>query len=218
MATVLIADDHELVRTGVRRLIEDLRHTVVGEAATGEEAVEIARQQKPDIAFIDIHMPGMGGFEATNRIRRYHRKCRVIILTAHLEGPLPKTLVEIGVDGFLTKGCSVEEMDTAITDVEGGKRYLSREVGQKLALAAAGGETSSPFDRLTTREFQVALMLLAGEPNRDISELLNLSPKTITTYRQRIMQKTGMRSMPELLRLAIQYNLIAPTRDSDEEG
>lgn len=216
MANVLIADDHELVRAGVRRLIEDLKHTVIGTAADGEEAVEMARRHEPDIVFMDIHMPGMGGLEATHRIRRQVPGCHIIILTAHLEGPLPKTLVEIGVDGFLTKGCSVEEMNTAIKQVESGKRYLSREVGQKLALAAADGETDSPFDLLTAREFQVALMLLTGVPNRDISKALNLSPKTITTYRQRIMQKTGMRSMPELLRLAIQYNLISSTPEPFE--
>lgn len=210
--TVLIADDHDLVRTGIRRLLEDAGYTVVAEAATGEEAVELVREHQPDVALIDIHMPGIGGFEATQKIQRHHPQCRVIILTAHLDGPLPRTLLEIGVDGFLSKGCSVEEMTDAISRVQRGERYLSRDVAQKLALAAVDGERRSPFDHLTARELQVTLRMLAGEPNRDISASLNLSPKTITTYRQRIMSKTGVRTLTELLRLAIEFDLVSPDR------
>ncbi len=206
--TVLIADDHELVRTGVRRLLEDCDCQVVAEAATGEQAVEQVRDQKPEIALIDIYMPGIGGLEATQKISRVHPDCRVIILTAHSEGPLPRTLLEIGVSGFLTKGCTFAEMDEAIRKVLSGRRYLSQDVAQKLALDAVGGEgATNPFDRLTSRELQVALMLIAGEHNRDISQALNLSPKTVTTYRQRILQKVGVATLAELLRLAIQYNL-----------
>lgn len=216
MARVLIADDHELVRAGVRRLLEDLQHVVVGEAATGEEAIQLAARHAPEIAFIDIHMPGMGGLEATQRIRRQQEQCRVIILTAHLDGPLPRTLLEVGVDGFLGKGSSIEEMDHAIRQVQGGKRYLSQEVAQKLALASVEGNTGSPFDRLTSRELQVALMLLDGDTNRHISQTLSLSPKTVTTYRQRILTKTQCRTMADLLRLAIQYNLISSGRELPE--
>lgn len=209
MARVLIADDHELVRAGIRRLLEDLTHEVIGEASCGEDALEFSRHYAPDIAFLDIHMPGMGGLEATQRIRRHLPDCRIIILTAHLDGPMPRTLLEAGVDGFLTKGSSITEMQRAIAQVLRGRRYLSQEVAQKLALASVEGTTGSPFDRLTQRELQVAMRLLGGETNRQIAEDLNISPKTVTTYRQRILNKTATRGMPELLRLAIQYDLIA---------
>ncbi len=205
--SVLIADDHELVRTGIRRLLEECDCRVVAEAATGEQAVELAREHGPDIALIDIQMPGIGGFEATQKIGRVHPDCRVIILTAHSEGPLPRTLLEIGVSGFLSKGCAFAEMDEALRKVLNGQRYLSQDVAQKLALNAVEGESTNPFDRLTSRELQVALMLLAGEHNREISAALSLSPKTVTTYRQRILHKVGVGSLAELLRLAIQYNL-----------
>ncbi len=215
MAKVLIADDHELVRAGVRRLLEDLAHEVVGEADCGEDALELSRRHSPDIAFIDIHMPGMGGLETTQRIRRHLPDCRVIILTAHLEGPMPRTLLEAGVDGFLTKGSSITEMERAISQVSRGKRYLSQEVAQKLALASVEGASGSPFDRLTRRELQVAMKLLLGDANWQIAEELSISPKTVTTYRQRILGKTGTRSLPELLRLAIQYDLIAAGNAQD---
>jgi len=208
--SVLIADDHELVRTGIRRLLEECGCRVVAEAATGEQAVELVREHRPDIALVDIQMPGIGGFEATQKIGRVHPDCRVIILTAHSEGPLPRTLLEIGVSGFLSKGCAFAEMDEALRKVLNGQRYLSQDVAQKLALNAVEGESTNPFDRLTSRELQVALMLLAGEHNREISAALSLSPKTVTTYRQRILHKVGVASLAELLRLAIQYNLASP--------
>jgi len=216
-ATVLIADDHELVRTGIRRLLEDIGCEVVAEAATGEEAVAEARERRPDIALVDIHMPGIGGLEATQKIHRVHPGCRVIILTAHTEGPLPRTLLEIGVAGFLTKGCAFGEMSDAIEEVRKGGRYVSQDVAQKLALASVEGEDANPFDRLTSRELQVALMLLAGELNRDIAQALQLSPKTVTTYRQRILRKVEVRSLPDLLRLAIQYNLTSPDHAQTSE-
>lgn len=209
-ATVLIADDHELVRTGIRRLLEDLGCRVIGEVGDGKEAVTRVRVEKPDVALLDIHMPGIGGLEATRKIRYVHPDCRIVILTAYTEGPLPRALLEAGIDGFLTKGCTLEEMQQALTRVRRGERYISHDVAQKMALAAMEGESDSPFDRLTPRELQVALMLLAGGINRSIADSLQLSPKTVTTYRQRILRKTGVRSQTDLLRLAIRYNIAIP--------
>lgn len=209
-ATVVIADDHELVRTGIRRLLEDFGCEVVGEAATCEQAVDLVRERHPDIALIDIQMPGMGGLEACQRVRRFVPDCRVIILTAHSEGPLPRALLETGVDGFLTKSCALGEMQEAMTRVVAGERYVSQDVAQKLALDAVAGGESNPFDRLTARELQVALMLVSGETNHDISGALRVSPKTVSTYRQRILGKLEVRTLADLLRLAIQYNLTAP--------
>jgi two-component system invasion response regulator UvrY len=208
--TVLIADDHELVRTGIRRLLEDLGCEVIAEVGDGDEAVARAQTEKPDVALLDIHMPVLGGLEATRKIRRFHPSCRIIVLTAYTEGPLPKALLEAGIDGFLTKGCTLGEMQQALERVRRGERYISRDVAQKMAIAAIEGDTESPFDRLTPRELQVALMLLAGGINRSISEALQLSPKTVTTYRQRILQKTGVRNQTDLLRLAIRYNIAIP--------
>lgn len=216
--TVLIADDHELVRTGLRRLLEELDCEIVAEAASGEEAVAAAREHKPEIALIDIHMPGIGGLEATQKLQRIHPGCRVMILTAHPEGPLPRTLLEIGVAGFLTKGCSVDEMHEALRKVRAGERYVSREVAQSIALDAVEGAQASPFERLTARELQVALMLLAGEANRDIAETLRVSPKTVTTYRQRIFRKVRVRTIQDLLRQAIRFGLTSAEHAAPSES
>lgn len=216
--TVLIADDHELVRTGLRRLLEELDCEVVAEAANGEEAVAAAREHEPEIALIDIHMPGIGGLEATQKLQRIHPDCRVMILTAHPDGPLPRALLEIGVAGFLTKGCSVDEMHEALRKVRAGERYVSREVAQSIALDAVGGAQTSPFERLTARELQVALMLLAGETNRDIADTLRVSPKTVTTYRQRIFRKVGVRTIQDLLRQAIRFGLTSAEHAAPSES
>jgi two-component system invasion response regulator UvrY len=209
-ARVLIADDHELVRTGIQRLLEDMDCDVVAAVASGEEAADRVQQLQPDIALIDIHMPGIGGLEASQRVQRFYPDCRVIILTAHTEGPLPRALLETGVAGFLTKGCASEEMQAAIRKVRKGERYLSHTVAQDLAFATVDGAADSPFNHLTARELQITLMLVAGEQNRDISQALQLSPKTVTTYRGRIFRKMAVRTLPELLRVAMQYDLIAP--------
>ncbi|MDZ7748567.1 MAG: LuxR C-terminal-related transcriptional regulator [Halofilum sp. (in: g-proteobacteria)] len=211
-ATVVIADDHELVRTGVRRLLEDLRLPGRGGGRDRRgRGRRRARASSRTSRSSTSTCRRIGGFEVTQKIRRVHPECRVIILTAHTEGPLPRTLLETGVAGFLTKGCAFSEMDEAITKVRAGERYISHEVAQQLALASLDGDAAeNPFDRLTSRELQVALMLLAGEVNRDISRALQLSPKTVTTYRQRILKKVGVRNLTDLLRLAIQYDLTSP--------
>jgi len=209
-ARVLIADDHELVRTGIRRLLEDMDCEVVATVASGEEAADRVQQLQPDIALIDIHMPGIGGLEASQRVQRFSPQCRVIILTAHTQGPLPRALLETGVAGFLTKGCAFAEMQAAIHKVCKGERYLSHTVAQDLAFATVDGAADSPFNHLTARELQVTMMLVAGEQNRDISQALRLSPKTVTTYRSRIFRKMAVRTLPELLRVAMQYDLTAP--------
>lgn len=208
--TVIIADDHELVRTGIRRLLEDLGCEVVAEVGDGEQALGEIRTHCPDIALLDVHMPTLGGFEATQKIRRFHPECRIIILTAYSEGPLPRVLLEAGVDGFLTKGCMLEEMREAIARVSRGERYIGQDVAQRMALDALKGDDESPFDRLTPRELQVALMLLAGRVNRRIAETLQVSPKTVTTYRQRIFDKLEVTTQTEFLRLAIRYNISIP--------
>ena len=213
-ARVLIADDHDLVRAGVRRLLEELDCTVVGEAASGEEAVRQVRTLEPDIAFVDIQMPGIGGLEACQRMRRFVPDCRVIILTAHGEGPLPRALLESGVAGFLTKGCALDEMRQAIHKALSGERYVSNDVAQRLALDAVAGATDSPFDRLTRRELQCALMMVSGDANRDIAAALQISPKTVATYRKRILDRMEIRTLSDLVRLAIQHNLISSDRSA----
>ncbi len=210
MVDVLLVDDHELVRTGLRRILEsnpDFR--VVGEAVDGESAVRLARELSPDLVMMDINMPGMGGIEATRKICRHDPKIRVIAVTVHEETPFPEKLHDAGALGYITKGCAAEEMFEAIRTVMDGRPFISGEVSKRMTLARLTGlAPESPFVDLSQREIQVLLMITQGKKNQEISDQLCLSPKTISTYRHRLFEKLGVENDVELTHLALRHGLI----------
>lgn len=210
MTKVLIVDDHELVRTGIRRLLEDVSTVeVVGEAESGEEAIEIVRQRSPDVVLMDITMPGIGGLEATRKLKKAAPGVAVIALTVHTDAPFPGRLMQAGAMGYLSKGGSVDEMVHAIGEVHEGRRYISPAIAQNMALhALEGDDGESPFASLSQRELQVVMMLVQGQNVHDISDKLHLSPKTVSTYRYRVFDKLGVRNDAGLTRLAIQFGLL----------
>ncbi len=212
---VILVDDHELVRTGVRRILDDASGiTVVAEASCGEEAVSATNAHKPDVVLMDIHMPGIGGIEATRKILRSHAKTKVIALTVHGDKPYAVQLLKGGAQGFLTKGCPAEEVIKAIRAVYAGQRYVGTDVAQDLALALLPGAESSPFDTLSQREMQVLLMLTEGQGIQEISDRLCLSPKTVSTYRYRLYDKLDVENDVELIRLAISHGIIEGMRSA----
>lgn len=208
MIRVLVADDHHLVRTSIARLL-DAEHDigVVGEAANGEEAIIQARQLRPDIVLMDIRMPGIGGLEATRKIAKAMEDCRVLVLTAFLEESFAQRLLAAGASGFIGKGAEPAEMVKAIHAVFAGRRYISPEIAQRLALSRLDA-TDNPFDNLTQREMQVAVMIVNCQRVGAISERLFLSPKTVNTYRYRIFEKLGVHSDVELTHLGLRHGLI----------
>lgn len=205
---VMLVDDHDLIRYGLRRLLEDQSGIeVVDEARSGEEALEKVRTVKPDVVLMDINMPGIGGFEATSRLNKTGADCRVIVLTVHSEGPLPKRILEAGAVGYLTKGCPVEEMVEAIQRVNAGQRYIAPSIAQQLALSMLPGE-SSMLDLLSQRELQVLIMISQGMRTNAISDKLALSPKTVSTYRKRLHEKLDVSNDVEMMHLAIKHGLL----------
>jgi two-component system invasion response regulator UvrY len=213
MIRVLLVDDHELVRTGIRRLLEDRGEAesivVVGEADSGEQALEQVKTLTPDVILMDLNMPGIGGLEALRRMLRHDARLKVIVVTVHAEGPFPKRLLEAGAMGYLTKGCDIEEMITAIRRVHAGERHISPEIAQQLALSMLPGGEPSPLDRLSQREIQILLMLTQGYKAQAISDKLCLSPKTVSTYRQRIYEKLGVESDVGLTKFAMRQGLLS---------
>jgi len=208
MINVLLVDDHELVRTGIKRLLNDARGIrVYAEVDSGEAALEAVRGKRPDVVLMDVSMPGIGGLEATRRLTQNYPDLKVIILTVHTDDPFPGQLLKAGAVGYLSKGCSVDEMVTAIKQVNQGERYISPMVAQTLALSLLPG-SDSPFEKLSQRELQVMLMLMQGQKLTDISDKLCLSPKTVSTYRYRLYDKLGVRSDAELTRLAIRHGML----------
>ena len=208
---VMLVDDHDLIRYGLRRLMEDQSGIeVVAEADSGEKALELARSTKMDVILMDINMPGIGGFEATSRLSKTHPEIKIIVLTAHSEGPLPKRLLEAGAVGFLTKGCDVKEMIDAIQKVRAGQRYIAPTIAQQLALSMLPGEESL-LDALSQRELQVLIMISQGMRTNAISDKLSLSPKTVSTYRKRLHEKLDVSNDVEMMRLAIKHGILDDT-------
>jgi two-component system invasion response regulator UvrY len=205
---VLIADDHHLVRTSIAHLLnEECDIKVVGEVDDGESAVAQCRRLKPDIVVMDIRMPGIGGLEATRRIHRTMEDVKVLILTAHIEDSALRLMLEAGAIGFLSKGADTSEMTDAIRQVFHGKRYVSQEIAQRLALSHFTDE-DNPFRHLSHRELQIALMIVNCQRVQDISDRLHLSPKTVNTYRYRLFDKLEVATDVELTHLALRHGLV----------
>lgn len=209
MIKVLLTDDHALVRSGIRRLLEDSKQvTIVGEADCGEDGLKMAQLLKPDVILMDVNMPGIGGVEACRRILQRNPKQKIIVLTIHNEQTFPKRLLEIGAKGYLTKECGVDEMIEAIIQVNNGGAYIAPSIAQRLALSLLPGNEDNPIDRLSRREFQVMLMISHGQTNIEISETLCLSPKTISTYRLRVLEKLGAQNEVDLIKIAVEQGMI----------
>lgn len=206
---VLVVDDHDLVRIGISRMLGDVEGIkVVGQAASGEEAVRLVRELSPDVVLMDVQMPGIGGLEATRKIQRIDEGIRVIAVTVCDEEPFPSRLLKAGAAGYLTKGADLQEMVRAIRVVSVGQKYISAEIAQQMALKPFKDEQSSPFDQLSERELQISIMVVNCQKVQEISDKLCLSPKTVNSYRYRIFEKLGIDSDVELTLLAVRHGLI----------
>jgi DNA-binding NarL/FixJ family response regulator len=210
MIKVLLADDHSIVRAGLRRIVEESGEmTVIAEAADGREAIEQVRKELPDVAVIDISMPGLDGLEVVSQLRIHYPDLPVLILTMHEEGQYVVRAIEAGAMGYLTKQSAPEQLVKAIHKVHSGSRYVTDEAAEALALRIArGAQGQSALDSLSMRELQVLRRLAMGHTNREIARAYHISIKTVDTYRSRLLKKLGLRNNAELSRFAIQNRLI----------
>ncbi len=208
---ILIADDHKMVREGLKDLLEkhaDL--TVVGEAADGLMAIEQAKKFAPDIIIMDISMPGLNGIEATRQILATNDKIKVIALSMHSDRRFVFESLKAGAKGFILKECAFEELVSAIKLTLEDKIYLSSKITDVLVkdyVSSKAGDSSSAFSMLTSREREVLQMLSEGCNTKDIALKLNVSAKTIETYRLQLMNKLDIHSIAELTKYAIKEGL-----------
>ncbi len=208
--TVLLADDHAMFRAGIKALLEaEGRITVVGEASTGDEAVDRARELKPDVVVMDLSMPGSNGLEATRRIVALGLDTKVLVLTVHAEEEYLVPVIDAGASGYLTKTSADTELLDAIKVVARGQVFLPPKATTLLLqrYKQADAEGVSLHD-LSTREQEVMALTAEGFSSREIGKKLFISPKTVDTYRSRIMDKLGLSHRSELVRFALRVGLL----------
>ena len=209
MIKILLVDDHELVRTGISRILKDVKDfEVIASVGSGEDAVDFCRKNQPDVVMMDVSMPGIGGLEATRKIMRYCDSTKVLCLSMHKENPIPTKIMQAGAYGFLTKDAEPEEMVSAIYKVYSGQKYVAPDIAQMIALGQLDSNSENPFESLSDRELEITLMLTRGVRVPDIAESLNISPKTVNTYRYRMFEKLNIQSDVELTHLALRHKLI----------
>ncbi|MGD8693402.1 MAG: response regulator transcription factor [Syntrophobacterales bacterium] len=209
---MLLADDHAIFRAGLRRLVEEAGDmVVVAEAADGSEAIQQVHDSMPDVAVIDISMPGLDGLEVTSQLSSSHPKLPILILTMHEEEQYVVRTISAGAKGYITKRSVPEQLVKAIRKVHAGGRYLTEEAAELLAMRMASGvQGRSQLDALSNREIQVLRCLALGQTTREIAESYHISIKTVDTYRSRLLQKLNLRNNAELTRFAIQNRLVEP--------
>lgn len=210
--SVFLIDDHALVRTGIRMILSGQTGIeVIGEADSGDVALPQIRRLKPDVVLCDLHLPGLSGLEITERIVKGDHGTKVIIVSVLEDGPMPKRLLEAGASGYVGKGGDSKELIRAVHDVAIGERYLATSIAQNLALSNLEGG-ASPFDLLSPRELEVALLLIQGHRQEEIARRLSLSAKTVNTHKARLFQKLGVQDNIALARLAAQYGVGDPSK------
>ena len=207
---ILLVDDHAVVRMGFKMLIEaEADMKVIGEAESGEAAIKLFQELKPDIIVMDITMPGIGGLEAIDRIMAKDKSTKILVLSAHEDSVHPKRVRNAGAMGYLTKRSAAEELIKAIKSVYQGKRYLEPNIAQQMAITQLSGETN-PVEILSDREFEVFMALAKGKSTNDIAETLCLSPRTVGTHLYNIKQKLNANNSAEIALIAIRCGLIDP--------
>jgi len=206
---VLLADDHAIVRAGLKEILADTGDvTVAGEATNGQEVMAQVRAQDFDVAVLDMSMPGRSGIELIKQVKDEKPKLRILVLTMHSEEQYAVRALKAGASGFLTKEAAADQLVAAIRKVAGGGAYVSPETAERLVLDAAPRAEAAPHTLLSDREFQVLQMIAGGKTVGEIAKKLSLSVKTVSTHKTRILHKMGLANQAELIRYALEHKLL----------
>jgi len=206
---ILIADDHAVFRRGLKEtLSEAFPRVVFGEAQTAQETFELAQRQDWNVIILDISMPGRSGLDILDDLRRSRPKIPVLLLTMHPEQQFARRALKAGAAGYLTKDSVPEELKEAIKRISTGGRYVSATLAETLAVDLGRGADLPIHELLSDREFQVLRMIASGKTVKEVADELSLSVKTVSTYRSRILEKTGLKTTADLIRYALQTQLV----------
>jgi two-component system, NarL family, invasion response regulator UvrY len=206
---ILIADDHGIVRKGLKQIVEDSEDMVVaGEAADGQQLLDLVRGESFDVIILDLAMPGRGGLDILRELKSEKRAIKVIVLSMYPEEQYAIRCLRDGASAYLTKGSPPEELVLAIKTVAAGRKYITSSVADQLASHIDQSSLRLPHETLSDREMQVLLLIGGGKQVMEIARILSLSVKTVSTYRHRILEKTGLTSNAQIIRYALQNKLI----------
>ena len=208
MIKIVIADDHAIVREGLKRIVSSADGMeVVGEARDGNEVLQRVRDQSFDVLMLDLSMPGRNGMETIKLVRAERPALRILVLSMHQELQYAVRAIRSGASGYLTKESAPDLLVQAIRKIASGGAYISDEVAQQLALQAMPGSAALPHENLTEREFEVMQLLVAGTSVTHIAAKINLSVKTVSTHKSNLMQKLALDNQSELIRYAMRHGL-----------
>ena len=210
---ILLADDHTLVRAGIRSLLESLPDVeIVGESEDGREAVALVEKHSPDVAVLDIGMPGLNGIEAARRISATSTRTRIVMLSMHTEPTYVRQALEAGASGYLLKSAAASELPLAIRSVMRGETYLTPRISQEVVrgyLRPEEGSAPAPLAGLTGRQREILQLVAEGQSTKEIAHRLNVSIKTVETHRQRLMDRLDIHDVPGLVRFAIRAGIVS---------
>jgi DNA-binding NarL/FixJ family response regulator len=209
MIRVLIVDDHAILRRGLRALLSDEFHgAAFGEASNAQQALEQLRKEKWDVALLDITLPGKNGLDLLKEFKAARPKLPVLILSAHPEDQFAVRVLKAGAGGYLTKESAPEELAKAIRKILAGGQYVSPALAEKLALRVRKDITLTPHETLSDREYEIMCLIASGKTVTEIAGELSLSPKTISTYRARVLEKLGVKNSAAIVQYAIRNGLV----------
>lgn len=209
MIRILIADDHEVVRRGLKQILAETSDmAVTDEASNGEEVLDKVNSKAFDVVLLDISMPGKSGLDVLKQLRSIRPQLPVLVLSIYPEEQYAVRVLKAGASGYLTKESAPEELISAIRKVSSGRKYITPSLAEKLAHQLDFTSERPLHEILSDREYQVMVMIASGKALKEIAESLSLSVKTVSTYRSRILEKMGMKNNAELVRYAIQNNLL----------
>ena len=208
MTRLYLVDDHQIMREGLRVLLQAWNYKVVGESADTTEALADIQRLKPDVLLLDLHLEGRSGLELLAELRRHNAGTRCVVLTMSAQPRLVAEALRMGALGYVLKGSPGRELANAIEAAAVGRRYLGSNVADLAVQSFTQGDAEDPIGSLSPRERQTISMVVRGLSSTEIGRQLHLSPKTVATYRSRLMAKLGVGDVPALVRLAIRYKLV----------
>lgn len=217
MIRLLIADDHQIVREGLRYVVSQSRDIqVVGEAKDGDQTVDVCKTTDADVLLLDVSMPGPGVLDVVKQLKRMKPALRILVLSVHPERHYARRVLTAGADGYLTKNHSSQALASAIRQVHMGRKYVTPSLAEELALDLAHGREGQAHEALSNREYEVFLQIGAGKGVDQIARQLNLSPKTVRTYRSRILEKTDLKTTAEIIFYTINHGLVTEVVNQTE--